>query len=470
MNALRRSTAPNWLQRLSLRARLVAGFVCAIFVLLTVAGAFVYWRVEYAFDRALDTELAKATATIVPLVNAEGSVTSPDQADATGVGWQLLTADGSLIASGGRLAGHDPVPADDLTGAPRTVEVGSMLSISPDQVRLRVTPVRGKYLVVVVDRARRDEALRELLAQLVIAGGGTLLVASIVGDLLARGALRPVERYRARASDIAAGATKLRLEVPDHRDDEVTRLGHTLNEMLTSLDAAMEHERHFVSDASHELRTPVTVIAGRIDQARRKARTAAYYEHLLDELSIDAQRLVRLTESLLSLSGPVDDREGSSDVLAQVAATADAHLAAGNAALRITSPTEPVLADVSAAVLDRIVTNLVTNAVVHGAQPIEIHLDATPDLVILQVIDDGPGMTPDLLARATDRFARGEHARTRPGAGLGLALIAQLVTAAGGELRLCYTGDHASFGTSHDQLACTHDARMTVSVLLPRTQ
>lgn len=446
--------------------------MCAILVLLTLAGAFVYWRVEYALDSALDTELTKATSTILPLITSGGTISSPDQADATGVGWQLLDADGSVIASGGRLAGHDPVPAHDLVGAPRTLEVGSMLSISPDPLRLRVTQVHGRYLVVAVDRARRDEALRELLAQLAIAGGGTLLVVSLVGDLLARGALRPVERYRARAADIAAGATHLRLEVPHGRDDDVTRLGHTLNEMLSSLDAAMEHERHFVTDASHELRTPVTVLAGRIDQARRKARTTAYYEHLLDELSYDAQRLVRLTESLLALTpaphAPGDEATG--DVLAQVAASAEAHLATGKAALRITSPDAPVLARISPAALDRILTNLVTNATIHGGEPIDIQLDLTPDLVVIRVIDSGSGMTPELLGRATDRFARGDDARSRPGAGLGLALVAQLVAAVGGELRLCHAGHHTSFGTSHDQFACAHDARMTATVLLPRAR
>ena len=86
-------------------------------------------------------------------------------------------------------------------------------------------------------------------------------VASLVGDQLARLALRPVERYRRRAAEIAAGSSHLRLEVPDERDDEVTRLGHTLNEMLAALDESLERERQFVGDASHELRTPLTLLS-----------------------------------------------------------------------------------------------------------------------------------------------------------------------------------------------------------------
>ncbi len=72
--------------RLSLRVRLVAGFSVAMLVLLIGAGAFVYWRVEYALDRGLDSELKQATSVIVPLIGADGTVSSPEAADATGVG------------------------------------------------------------------------------------------------------------------------------------------------------------------------------------------------------------------------------------------------------------------------------------------------------------------------------------------------------------------------------------------------
>ena len=108
-------------------------------------------------------------------------------------------------------------------------------------------------------------------------------LASLVGDQLARLALRPVERYRRRAAEIAAGSSHLRLEVPDERDDEVTRLGHTLNEMLAALDESLERERQFVGDASHELRTPLTLLQSRIQLARRRERSVAEHEAVLDE-------------------------------------------------------------------------------------------------------------------------------------------------------------------------------------------
>jgi hypothetical protein len=85
------------LARLPLRTRLVAGFVVAMLVLLVAAGAFVYWRVEYALDRGLDDELAQASATIEPLIGPTGRVTNAEAADATGAVWQVLGADGAVL-------------------------------------------------------------------------------------------------------------------------------------------------------------------------------------------------------------------------------------------------------------------------------------------------------------------------------------------------------------------------------------
>ena len=84
----------------------------------------------------------------------------------------------------------------------------------------------------------------------------------------------------------------------------------------------------------------------------------------------------------------------------------------------------------------------------------------------MQVTDAGPGMPADLLAEATHRFTRSAEARSRPGAGLGLAIVEQVVTAAGGELRLCHGGAHHAVGAPSG-LPCAHGDEMTVTVLLP---
>jgi signal transduction histidine kinase len=128
----------------------------------------------------------------------------------------------------------------------------------------------------------------------------------------------------------------------------------------------------------------------------------------------------------------------------------------------------PCVVALDAVRLERILDNLLDNAAVHGSVPVRItvHGADAGSWVRLVVRDSGPGMSPDLLATATERFARAPEARSRPGSGLGLALVATLVGSAGGELRLCHAGRHQSTGRPVP-VACEHDAAMTVTVLLP---
>ncbi|MFC5177395.1 sensor histidine kinase [Nocardioides taihuensis] len=464
------------LARLPLRTRLVAGFVVAMLVLLVAAGAFVYWRVEYALDRGLDDELASASATIEPLVGPTGRVTNPEAADATGAVWQVLGPDGTVLDAGGA-AGETPlVPAsalDRVDGGSRTLELGTLLPVTSRPYRLQVTALEdgpAAYLLVGVRRDHRDEALRELLLQLTLAGLGALAVAAVVGDRLARAALRPVEEYRRRASEIAGGADGWRLDVPEGRDDEITRLGHTLNDMLAALDAALAHERRFVDDASHELRTPLTLLSSRLQLARRRHRTVEEHERILDELSVDVARLAELAEDLLELGSGADPDDGPVDVGPVVAGVVERHrLAHPEAAtgLDVSLPVEPLSARIGVTALERVVANLLGNAALHGAPPVRLTVASRADRVVVEVSDAGPGMPPALLQSATGRFTRSDEARSRPGAGLGLSLVEQLVARSGGELRLCCGGEHTSYGVASG-VPCEHGPAMTVTVLLPR--
>ncbi|MFF7747569.1 histidine kinase dimerization/phospho-acceptor domain-containing protein [Streptomyces sp. NPDC007960] len=130
-----------------------------------------------------------------------------------------------------------------------------------------------------------------------IAAGLTLLATSYVGyraARAARAALDPVEHYRRGAASLADSASGLRLPVPDDRDDELTRLGHTLNEMLARLEAAGERERH-------ELRTPLSLLRAELDVALHRPRTAAELTGTLRSVDTEIQRLIDLTNALLDL-------------------------------------------------------------------------------------------------------------------------------------------------------------------------
>ncbi len=465
------------LSRLPLRIRLVVGFSAATFVVLLAAGTFVYWRVDYALDRGLDTELTQASRVLDPLLGANGRISNQSAAEATGVAWQVLAEDGTVVDHGGPAGATTMVSPQRLSrvgSTPHTYNVGDFLPEAHEPYRIRVVQSATSpqyYLLVGVRRDHRDEALRELLVQLALAGLGALLITAFVGERLARAALRPVERYRRRAAAIAAGSADLRLDVPPLRDDEITRLGHTFNDMLSSLEEALVRERQFVSDASHELRTPVTLLTGRIQLALRRARTQAEHERILSELKVDLDRLGSLSDQLLQL-----DRAGStstsssSDVVAAVGRLINQRRLADPARaadVSVSLPAQPLPVRVTDVELERILTNLLDNAATHGAPPFEVGVDhAAPGWARVTVSDSGAGMSPDLLTVATQRFARADEARTRPGTGLGLSLVDALVTQAGGELRLCHGGRHATHGRQAP-VECSHGPAMTVTVLLP---
>ena len=480
------------MSRLPLRVRLVAGFVVAMLVLLTAAGAFVYWRVEYALDRGLDTELDQATAVITPLPDASGRVTSAAAADATGAGWQVLDDSGRVLDSGGTAPTGPLIPATDLdqvgSGA-LTEDIGRLLPIAHTPYRIQVTALEpaGRYLVVGVRRDHRDEALRELLLQLTLAGLGALAVAAIVGDVLARESLRPVERYRRRAAEIAGGAHGLRLDVPPDRDDEVTRLGHTLNDMLAALERSLEHERRFVNDASHELRTPLTLLKSRIQLGRRRPRTVGEHETVLDELAVDVDRLTDLADQLLALgvadSMPAADVEVTRLVRDVVAQRHRTHTdSAEQPSLDL--PETETYAAIDPHTLERVLTNLLDNAYLHGAPPVQVRVRAVrgdtctatasvpahPGWTVVEVRDAGTGIPPTLMARATERFTRSPEARARPGAGLGLSIVEQIIHHAHGELRLCSDRNHHSRGRPVPVVDCEHSASMTATVILPASR
>ncbi|MCB0895720.1 MAG: HAMP domain-containing histidine kinase [Nocardioides sp.] len=401
-------------------------------VVLVAAAVFVYWRVEYALDRGLDGDLQRATDALASGIGPDGAITDGTAVAATGAVYQVLDARGRVLDHGpgaaAPLIGPGSLPA---SGQPaRSTDIGSLLPASDRPLRVLVTPTASgaapAYLVVAVRRDHRDEALRELLLQLSVAVLGALVVTAAVGYVLATSALRPVERYRRRAEEIAGGATGVRLDVPAQRDDEVTRLGHTLNDMLAALERAVETERRFVDEASHELRTPLTVLKGRVQSAQLRRRSVEEHEEVLAELLVDVDRLTLLANQLLELRSELTD---------------DA--------------------------LDRIQENLVTNAEIHGAPPVRTSREQVGSWWVLTVEDEGPGMDAAMLDRATDRFARADDARSRPGSGLGLAIVRSLAESAGGELRLCCRGEHRRFGHPVD-LPCRHDPeRMTATVLLP---
>jgi two-component system OmpR family sensor kinase len=466
-------------RRLPLRVRLIAGFAAAMLVVLTGAGAFVYLRVQYALDRRLDADLT-ALCTAVTTALHDGTLGPRNPAVVSGGLYQILDPTGAVLNASPGLTARPLLTPTEVAAArrgPVRTDRGTLLPISVEPLRVLATPLdpnepgamgRPAVVVVAVRRDQRDEALRELVAQLALANLAALAVASLVGYRLARAALDPVERYRGQAARIAAGANGVRLDVPAG-DDELTRLGRTLNDMLAALDTALERERRFVSDASHELRTPLTLLAAELELALRRPRPAAELEAALRAAATDTARLIALADTLLAVGvqaapGPATPAVDLAVALPPIVQRYRNAADLTDAALRTDlEPAPPVRID--PARLERIVTNLLDNAVRHGAAPITVATGTTGGYARLTVHDAGPGMPAQFLPHAAERFARADTARTTPGTGLGLSLVDAIVAAHDGHLWWCSGAEH-----HHPQPApvpCIHPGTgTTVTVLL----
>jgi two-component system, OmpR family, sensor kinase len=463
--------------RLPLRVRLVAGFSATMMLVLAAAGAFVYWRVSFALDRQVNEDLVALSARLTPLVDPSGRLVDGAPALASSEGYQVLDSAGRVLSFSLSLGPHpllSPAVAALALRTPVRRDVGRLLPINDRPLRAYATALpqtpgrRAAVLVVAVRRDHRDEALRELLVQLAVAGFAALLLTAVVGYLLARLALRPVERYRAQSADIVAGAAGVRLDVPPDRDDEITRLGHTLNDMLDALESALDTERRFVNDASHELRTPLTLLNTRVQLALRRPRPVAEHVQILAEIQTDVVRLTQLAEQLLAVGAPGDNEPDGerADLAALAQHEVDRRRALTPDQQLEVQAAGPVQVALASTRVSQILSNLLDNATLHGRPPVTVSADTAAGASRLMVADRGDGMNPDMLATATHRFSRSPASRSRPGFGLGLSLVEGLVTGAGGELRLCYAGTHQRYGQNYP-LACQHGDEMTVTVLLP---
>jgi signal transduction histidine kinase len=312
-------------------------------------------------------------------------------------------------------------------------------------VRIRAVPVAGpggRPLVVAVANPLRlrDHELVRLRKLLLIAGPLALLLASVAGHEVARAALAPVDRMRARSERITEHQLSERLPVPAS-GDEIAALGRTLNAMLDRIEAAVARERRLVSDASHELRTPLTTLRAEVDLALLGDRDPAELRAALESASQEARRLSRLADDLLVLARvdqgrlplnpePLAPRDLLEETAARARAAAEMRgrsIVVGDAA----AGGSAVLAD-----RDRVtqaLDNLVTNALRYGEGTIALSARADGDLVELHVTDEGRGFPEEMLGHEFERFARGAGARgSEPGSGLGLALVAALAVAHGG--------------------------------------
>ncbi len=262
---------------------------------------------------------------------------------------------------------------------------------------------------------------------------------------LAGNAVRPVDDIIDQAEAIARGSPRRRIEA--YADTwEYQRLVQGLNQMLSRLEAALEAQRRFTADASHELRTPLTALRGELEVSLRRSRSPEEYVRVLESALEEAERLSRMAEDLLTLTrseaGVLEPAFRQVELVDRVRQSVDRlSRQAESRGVRILGPDGgSVSAQVDPDLLDRLVWNLVGNAVKYSPEggTVEARLRAAGETVHLTVTDEGPGIPPGDRDRIFERLYRIDESRTHgaetSGTGLGLSIAKAIVDMHGGTI------------------------------------
>ena len=279
-----------------------------------------------------------------------------------------------------------------------------------------------------------DNVLDDVLLALVLVGAGGIALAALLGAVVARAALEPVERFTRRTETIAAAPDiTQRMDVVGR--DELARLAQSFNTTLDALERAVESQRQLVADASHELRTPIASLRANIQTLEEAERLPAHdLVALREDIIVELDELTALVSDVVELARGTPADEALDDVrLHEVvdAAVERAQRRAGDG-VKYELKLEPTVVRGEPDRIARAVTNLLDNARKFSPNggAIEVELRAGE----LSVRDHGPGFADEDLPHVFERFYRAKAARGMPGSGLGLAIVRQTAEARGGSV------------------------------------
>lgn len=350
---------------------------------------------------------------------------------------QVLGPDGAVLASSPNVAGEPAVARLRPGGSARVLtplDNDEFVAVGAGAQ----TPAGPR--TVVVARALVDVfETTALITKLLIVGLPVLLLLVAVTTWMTVGrALAPVEAIRREVEVVSAAQLHRRVPQPG-TDDEIGRLAATMNRMLARLETARNSQRRFVSDASHELRSPITTIRQHAEVALAHPDRTTTAE-LAEVVLVEELRMQRLVEDLLLLAR-ADEQVSSPRAPVDVddLAFGEASRLRSTTSLRVDTSgvgAARVRGDVDA--LGRVLRNLGDNAARHAKSQIDFALTVRGGEVLLTVDDDGPGIPAPERGRVLERFVRIDAARSRNdgGSGLGLAIVDEIVRAHGGSLSI----------------------------------
>ena len=303
------------------------------------------------------------------------------------------------------------------------------------------------YIFSGSDLHNAREARRRILRTLVWVFEGALVLAILGGVIVSRGFLSRTDEIVRTCRAIMTGNLASRIPLRG-TEDELDRLAETINAMLDRIAALMDNLRQISNDVAHDLRTPVTHLRHRLERARLKATTMEDYDRALEAAITASDDILALFAALLRIAqieggarraafAPLDLGQILSqlgDVFGPVAEDAKHHLSL--------SMNGPAMVQGDRELLIQLFSNLIENAILHtpAGTVVTVSLERENGEAVAAISDDGPGVPPQEHEKLFRRFYRQEASRTRPGFGLGLALVSAIAELHGASLKIADGG------------------------------
>ncbi len=422
------------LRRVPFRVRLTLSFAVVMVVLFGGLALLLHESFAASLDQSIDRSLRTRADDLALLVSGRSRL--PALPESGGAFAQIVDP------TTGRV--RDVTPGN---GTPllRLAEVrraaqGSLQVDIGDGARVLARPVATvprAVLVVGSSLSERNRALTTLSDQLFIGGPMMLILTCLAGYGLAARALAPVEKMSAQAARISGAPRGERLPVPE-ANDELHRLGETVNAMLSRLEDTLARERALVADAGHELRTPLAILKLELELALGTDSSDGELHDRVRSAAEEVDRLSKLADDLLVIARaeqgrlPLERRRLEvGEVLESVAGRFAAAAGSRGRAVRLEAASR-LSVDADQSRLEQALTNMVSNALRHGDGSIVLRAGRRNGSVELHVLDEGTGFEPAFLPRAFERFSRADRARSGAGAGLGLSIVQVIAEAHGG--------------------------------------
>jgi two-component system sensor histidine kinase MprB len=360
---------------------------------------------------------------------------------------RVLDADGASVASSFPDDAEIDEGARAVVGAPRSID-RETLTVEDESLRVHTIGLANGALQVARSLDEVDSVLSDLRQRTLLLVVVVSITAALVGWLIAGTVAAPIRRLTGAAEDVGSSG-RLDVEVPGTGTDEVGRLGSAFRNMLSALAVSRAEQHRLVQDAGHELRTPLTSLKTNLSVLRRHPEMSAEMrDGVLDDLDAEVSELTELVNELVAVaSGELDEQPHERIELPALAEEVAERVGRRRSRDVVVDIRSRAAVDAPRATLDRAITNLVDNACKFDTSGGRI--DVVVDGGSLTVLDRGPGIESGDEERIFDRFHRSESARSLPGSGLGLSIVRDVVTRAGGSVSAAQrVGGGAAIGFS----------------------